>query len=291
MFRIIALGSFLAMPAPRATALLAMLAWVFAAPAAVARVDAAKNPRQDSPTGACFELYEAGVGEIRRDPANVCRTRVTPASTFKIPHALIALDSGAIAGPGEVMNYTGGDNAPYSARRAHTLGSAIQFSVVWYFQKIAKRVGAAKEAAYLEKLNYGNRDSSSGLTTFWLGGSLQVTPDEQMRFLQDFFEGRLPIKAEAVSQVQHLLLQPPGTVVNSLGRHTFLAPWPLGTTVEAKTGGATDADGRKVRWLVGRVNTRGKHYYFVSCVIGGAGLDDNAGIDLAAKGLREAGVL
>ena len=80
-------------------------------------------------------------------------------------------------------------------------------------------------------------------------------------------------------------------VTIQVGRHTFLAPWPLGTTVEAKTGGATDADGRKVRWLVGRVNTNGKSYYFVSCVIGGAGLEDNAGIDLAAKGLHAAGVL
>jgi len=275
----------------RALRLLASCALALAGPVALARADVPKSPGQDSPTGACFELYEAGVGEVRRDPADVCRTRITPASTFKIPHALIALDSGAISGPGEVMNYTGGDNAPDSARRAHTLGSAIQFSVVWYFQEIARRVGAAKEASYLDTLGYGHRESSSGLTTFWLGGSLQITPDEQMQFLQAFFEGRLPIKAEAVSQVQQLLLQPPGTVVNSIGRHTFLAPWPLGTTVEAKTGGATDADGRKVRWLVGRVNTNGKSYYFVSCVIGDAGLDDNAGIELAAKGLREAGVL
>jgi len=291
MSRMFAAGLPVAATGLHALVIQALLVLALTAPCAFAREDAPKNPEQNSRTGACFQLYEAGVGEVRRSPANVCRTRVTPASTFKIPHALIALDSGAISGPGEVMNYTGGSNAPYSARRAQTLGSGIQFPVAWYFQESAKRVGADKEASYLGKLNYGNRDSSSGLTTFWLGGSLQITPDEQMRFLQDFFEGRLPIKAEAVSQVQHLLLQPPGTVVNSVGRHTFLAPWPLGTTVEAKTGGATDADGRKVRWLVGRVNTKGKSYYFVSCVIGGVGLDDNAGIDLAAKGLHEAGVL
>lgn len=260
-------------------------------PVAIAQVEAAKNPQQNSATGACFILYEVGVGERKRDPANTCRTRVTPVSTFKIPHALIALDAGAITGPGEVMNYTGGDNAPVSARRSHTLGTALQSSVVWYFQKVATRVGADREAAYLRKFNYGNQDSRSGLTTFWLGGSLQITPEEQLAFLQDFFEGRLPVKAEAVSQVQTLLLQPPGTVVNSVGRHAFNAPWPLGTTVQAKTGGGKDADGRAVRWLVGRVVTQGKTYYFVSCVIGSSDVAANAGIDLAAKGLRDAGVL
>jgi hypothetical protein len=50
-----------------------------------------------SPAGtieSCFLLFELGVGEIRRRPSEACRTRLTPASTFKVPHALAALDAG-----------------------------------------------------------------------------------------------------------------------------------------------------------------------------------------------------
>ena len=78
----------------------------------------------------CFLLFELGVGEVRRGPAEACRTRITPVSTFKIPHALAALDAGVISGPAETLAYDGTSQWPESARRDHTLASAIQNSVV-----------------------------------------------------------------------------------------------------------------------------------------------------------------
>ncbi len=112
----------------------------------------------------CFLLFELGVGEVRRGPADACRTRITPASTFKVPHALAALDSGVISGPDDKLAYDGSGQWPESARRDHTLASAMQNSVVWYFQRIAQRLGPDREQAYLKRLIYGNMDSSSGLT-------------------------------------------------------------------------------------------------------------------------------
>ena len=48
-----------------------------------------------------------GVGEVRRSPAEGCSTRVTPASTFKIPHARAALDAGVLSGPDARFSYNG----------------------------------------------------------------------------------------------------------------------------------------------------------------------------------------
>jgi beta-lactamase class D len=112
-------------------------------------------------TQSCFLLHEIGVGPIRRDPSAICDLRLTPASTFKVPHALAALDSGVILGSDEKMIYEGGGNWPPSARRAHTLATAMKNSVVWYFQKIAQRLGPEREASYLRKFSYGNMDISS----------------------------------------------------------------------------------------------------------------------------------
>src|SRR5690348_9455551 len=54
---------------------------------------------QVAPAGRrCFLLHELGVGEIVRAPAEGCSTRVTPASTFKIAHALAGLDAGVLKG-------------------------------------------------------------------------------------------------------------------------------------------------------------------------------------------------
>lgn len=247
--------------------------------------------QEKAPTGACFLLYEAGVGEIRRAPAEVCKTRITPASTFKIPHALIALDTGAVSGPEDALAWDGKGDWPESSRRTHTLASAMRYSVVWYFQKMAERIGEKQEKSYLGKFAYGNQDIDSGLTSFWLGGSLQITPEEQLSFLRKLYEGKLPVKFDSMSAVQAMLIQPPGVVVNALGEQAFDAPWPEGASVSAKTGSATDADGRAVRWLVGRIRRDGHSYIFVSCVIGGKELAANAAVDLAAKSLRENAIL
>jgi beta-lactamase class D len=226
-----------------------------------------------------------GIGELRRSPAEGCATRVTPASTFKIPHALAAIDSSVLSGPGASLPYDGSDSPWETWKRDHTLASAMRYSVVWYFQRVAAMLGADREREYLARLDYGNRDASSGLLTFWLDGSLRISPDEQERFLVRLFEDALPVSKDAMRTVREILVQPPGAVVNASGEHAFDAPWPDGTVVSAKTGSADD-----VRWLVGHVARQRQSWVFVSCVTG-AFLDPLAAVDLAARSLRESRVL
>lgn len=264
--------------------------------AAVSVAWAATDSRSDSAAtaaraGSCFLLYEIGVGELRRSPATVCRSRVSPASTFKIPHALFALDAGVIAGPEEKLAYDGGGDWPEPSRRDHTLASAIRYSVVWYFQKIALRLGADRESAYLHRLSYGNMDSSSGLTTFWLGGSLEISPDEQEQFLVKLYGGDLPFKKSALRAVRAMLIEPQGVVVNAQGEQPFAAPWPADAVVSAKPGRITDQSGRGARWLVGHVQRGRREFIFVSCVIGAPTIEQTAALTLAAESLRQEHVL
>lgn len=238
----------------------------------------------------CFMLFELGVGEVRRSPSEACRTPVTPASTFKVPHALAALDAGVVSGAEERVAYDGGDWPP-SARREHTLASAMRHSVVWYFQRIAERLGLERERAYLRTLSFGNQDPSSGLTTFWIGGSLAITPEQQQDFWVRLYENRLAVTASAVDAVKRMLVQPTDVVVNAAGAQPFAAPWPAGVVVSAKTGSATDRSGRGVRWLAGHVSRGARSFVFVSCVIGPRDVEATAAIALAVRSLRDAGVL
>jgi beta-lactamase class D len=233
----------------------------------------------------CFLLYEMGVGEVRRSPADACATRVSPASTFKIAHALAALDSGVLADAGASLPYDGAPVPFERWRRDHTLATAMRYSVVWYFQRVATMLGERRERAYAERLDYGNRDISSGLTTFWLDGSLRISPEEQERFLVRLYENSLPVRPEAMRAVRDIIVQPQGAVVSAMGEHSFAAPWPAGTILGAKTGRGND-----VSWLVGHI-ARGPHaWVFVSCVVGER-LDARASIDLAATSLQAARVL
>ena len=91
------------------------------------------------PQRSCFLLTELGGGQVVRRPVDACQIHVTPASTFKVPHALAALDSGVVTGPDEQMKFPGGEMAR-SPRAATTRWQAlIRHSVLWYFQAIAQR--------------------------------------------------------------------------------------------------------------------------------------------------------
>ena len=243
---------------------------------------------QSADAASCFLLYEIGVGQVRRSPGEACATRVSPASTFKIPHALAALDTGVLDGPDARIAHDGTDQPFVSWRRDHTLRTAIRDSVVWYFQRVAERLGAERERAYLEKFRYGSADPTSGLTTFWLGGSLLISPDEQQRFLLDLFADRLPVERRHMETVRQLMVQPAGTVVNAAGSQKFGPA--TGVVVAAKTGAVRDRSGQDVRWLVGRVERGSRSWIFVAMVKAAPDAPAAAALELAASGLTEAKV-
>jgi beta-lactamase class D len=251
--------------------------------AAVVVSAAASHQAQES----CFLLYDEQSQKTVREPSGVCATQLTPASTFKIPHALAALDAGVIRDGHERMPYDGSDVPFDSWKGDHDLASAMRDSVVWYFQRIAERLGRDRENTYLKAFEYGNQDASGPLTGFWLGSSLRISPDEQLAFLRRFFEGKLPVRADSAASVREVLRQPEGRVVNAMGEHSFGEPWPPGTTLFAKTGAAADG-GRRVTWLVGRVERDGRGWLFVSCVVGSS--EPLAAVEQAARQLRTFGV-
>jgi len=268
-----------------------VLACLASAPSLHSRNGTANAAPAPAATESCFLLYEVGVGEVRRRPSTICATRLLPASTFKIPHALAALDAGVLSGADEKMAYDGSPTSMASWRRDHTLASAMSNSVVWYFQRVAERLGMDREREYLKKFDYGNGDPSSGLTTFWLGGSLQITPEEQMRFMRRLYADELPVSPRAMRIVRELIVQPPGAVVNATGEHPFAAPWPRDTVVSAKTGSGTDRGGKSVRWLVGHLARGSRAWIFVSTVAGSDETPALAAVDQAAAALRQERIL
>ena len=252
---------------------------------------AAQRAAPAAPSGSCFLLLDVVTGKLQRSPDDVCLTRLPPASTFKIAHAIAALDAGVVKGADEVIPYDGSPRDFEAWRHDHTLASAMRYSVVWYFQKVAERLGIGREEFYLRRLRYGNADPSSGLTTFWLGGSLRISPIEQLTFLRRLYYNELPVGDRALQITREILVQPDGRIVNATGEQPFDAPWPKDTVLAAKTGSTSFDTDRAVRWLVGHVQRGRQSWIFVSCVTGGAGLEANAAVELAAGALRRAHVL
>jgi beta-lactamase class D len=129
-----------------------------------------------------------------------------PASTFKIPNSLIALETGVVGDPDkDVFKWDGVTRSIEGWNRDHTLRSAIAASAVPVYQEIARRIGAERMQKYLDLFEYGNRDIGGGIDQFWLTGNLRIDPIEQIDFVDRLRRGALPVSKRSQELVRDIL--------------------------------------------------------------------------------------
>ena len=117
-----------------------------------------------------------------------------PASTFKIPNSIIALETGVVEDPDkDVFKWDGVTRSIEPWNKDHTLRSAIAVSAVPVYQEIARRIGAERMQKYLDLFDYGNRDIGGGIDQFWLTGNLRIDPIQQIDFVDRLRRGVLPV--------------------------------------------------------------------------------------------------
>lgn len=133
-----------------------------------------------------------------------CQARVTPASTFKIALALIGYDNGFLIGPHDpTIDYRDGVRAPQKDRKPVDPVIWLRDSIIWYSREITSHLGSDRFAAYVRRLDYGNRDVSgdpgrhNGLTNAWVSSSLRISPVEQVSFLTRALKNELPLSVGA----------------------------------------------------------------------------------------------
>jgi beta-lactamase class D len=136
-----------------------------------------------------------------------CEMPLSPCSTFKIPNALLGLQFGVLNGPQHSMTWDGKVHDREVLNQDHDLASAMKNSVVWYFQEVARQIGAERMQSSLDAFEYGNRDISAGIDIFWLGSSLEISALQQIDFLRALVNSELPIDADNQKAVLQLLLQ------------------------------------------------------------------------------------
>jgi len=146
-----------------------------------------------------FVVVALRSGEVRVTDEKLARRGFLPASTFKLPNTLIGLETGVIPDEHFTLKWDGKERERPAWNRDQDLTGALRDSVVWYYQEVARRVGAARMREWLAKLHYGNQRITCGgkpcVDAFWLGGDLRITPLEQVDFLRRLHDGKLPISA------------------------------------------------------------------------------------------------
>lgn len=173
----------------------------------------------------------------------------TPASTFKICNALIALETGVIKDERFVIAWDSVIRDIPDWNKDHDLKSAFRNSTVWYFQELARRVGAEQMKYWLDSANYGNADTSGGIDKFWLWGGLRITPMQQIDFLKRLHGNQLPFSKRSMEIVKEIMI--------SDSASTYV--------MRAKTGWGIQ-EFEDIGWCVGYVEAKNNVYYFSNCI-------------------------
>src|SRR4051794_9538589 len=129
-----------------------------------------------------------------------------PASTFKIPNSVIALETGVVEDPDkDVFKWDGVKRDIEAWNRDHTMRSAIAASAVPVYQEIARRIGSARMQQYVDLLDYGNHNIGGGIDQFWLTGDLRIDPVQQIDFVDRLRRCVLPVSKRSQDLVRDIL--------------------------------------------------------------------------------------
>ena len=207
----------------------------------------------------CFILYdvENDTNIIYNQPRTV--QQFLPAYTYKILNSLIALECRVIEDENEIISWDSVERFVPAWNKDQNLRTGIKYSVVWFYQELARRIGEARMQSWVDRIKYGNMDIGSEIDNFWLVGELRITPMEQLHFLKKFSNGDLPFNKEHINTVQEILIE------DRNDQYVF----------RAKTGWADF--GQPIGWYIGYIVYNGKTFIFVN------NIDINSNEDAKAR--------
>ena len=169
-------------------------------------------------------------------------TFFSPASTFKIPNTLIALNE-ELVNKDSIILWDKQIREYESWNKNQTLESAFKTSCVWCYKEFASKIDKNKYKNYLEELNYGNKIIGDNITDFWLDESLKLTAYGQIEFLKRLYKNDLPFKIENIDALKEIMIDEK--------TNDYI--------IRAKTGWEG-----KYGWYVGYIETKDDVYFFAT---------------------------
>lgn len=135
-------------------------------------------------------------------------TPFLPASTFKIPNSLIALETRVIESDVSVLTWDGIIRSSPAWNRDLNIRLAFQDSAVWFYQVLARRIGYEQMQEWIADIGYGNQNigSAAEIDAFWLTGDLRIIPQEQFQFLQRLYKDELPFSENTIAIVKDIMI-------------------------------------------------------------------------------------
>ncbi|MGD1857158.1 MAG: class D beta-lactamase [Leptolyngbyaceae cyanobacterium] len=207
---------------------------------------------QDNGVEGSIVVYDRNQDKTYQHNPERNNTQFLPASTFKILNSLIALETGVVANDVAVFTWDGVERTIPAWNRDLNMRMAFNFSAVWFYQVIARRVGHRRMQQWVTATDYGNQQigAPEDIDVFWLEGELRITPQEQIQFLRRLYDNDLPFSKDAIATVKDIMIveKTPDYIIR------------------AKTGWAIlgGPDSEQIGWYVGYVEQNDNTYFFAT---------------------------
>jgi|TARA_B100000315_G_C14450523_1_gene528882 beta-lactamase class D len=171
-----------------------------------------------------------------------------PASTFKIPNSIIALETGVVENDSTLFKWYGEKRYLKNWEQDLIFKQAFHYSCVPCYQEVARKIGEKNMSKHLNEIDYGNmKVDSINIDSFWLKGESRINQFQQIDFLKRFYHSELPISKRTETIMKRMMVIEHNSIYKLSG----------------KTGWSIK-NGNNNGWFIGYVETQNKTYFFAS---------------------------
>lgn len=188
-----------------------------------------------------FVLYDISSKEYKYYNKERAGSLYIPASTFKILNSLVALEKNVISDENKIIKWDGVDKGWNKWNKDQNMKSAIYISCVWFYQELARRIGAVQMQKWIDKVEYGNKLMGGKVDNFWLEGDLKISAIQQIKFIERLINNELPFAAKNQEIVKRIM------ITDSTKNYV----------IHSKTGWA-----KRIGWIVGYIEKADNDWIF-----------------------------
>jgi beta-lactamase class D len=171
-----------------------------------------------------------------------------PASTFKIPNSIIALEIGIVKNDSTLFKWDGKKRGYKIWEQDLIFKDAFHYSCVPCYQEVAKEIGFKRMKEYLDLFNYGSIIVDSvTIDNFWMEGDSRINQFQQIDFLKTFYQSQLSISERTVKIMKRMMVIEENSAFKLSG----------------KTGWSY-SNGIENGWFVGYIESKGMTYFFAT---------------------------
>ncbi|AVP87653.1 hypothetical protein phytr_7130 [Candidatus Phycorickettsia trachydisci] len=192
-----------------------------------------------------------------------CSNQYPPESTFKIALSLMGFNSSIFVDQDTPLWEYKNEYASFNniCKQDQTPKTWMRDSCLWYSQILTSKLGTRKFQQYVRDFNYGNMNLSgdkglnNGLSRSWISSSLKISPHQQLDFLQNIIEQKLPVNKKSYIQTKGIM---------------FVTELAAGWKLYGKTGSGVQVDHNcnkselQQGWFVGYIQKGSRSIVFAS---------------------------